>query len=162
LQRREDFMGVPQRQVPIERSIIFCLGLLLILAGIALFVLAFFTTIADFGEWFGMNAQQTSLALNGLGGVLLAGFGGILMKVGVRGWAEKDLILDLNRTRPDLGSWSGTGGGMPRDALAELDLPQSVRDRLDKQEPRLKVKCGKCQAHNHVGAKYCYACSACL
>jgi hypothetical protein len=153
-------MGVPQRQVPLERNVVYYLGLFLILAGIALFVLAFLPTVADYGEWLGLDAQQTSLGLHGLCGVLLAGLGGFLVIIGSRGWAERDSILEPRRAQVDLELWSAAGGGMPRDALAELDLPQTVRDRLDKEEPWLKVKCGRCQSLNHIGAKYCYACSA--
>jgi hypothetical protein len=153
-------MGAPRPQVPLERTIVYFLGLLLILAGIALFATAFFTTIADFGEWFGMDAQQTSLALHGLGGVLLAGLGGFLKIVGTRGWSASDSILDPVKARPRLALGSETDGGLPRDALAELDLPQTVRDRLDEQEPRLKLRCGRCGILNDRRAKYCYACSA--
>ncbi len=116
--------------------------------------------IAEFGEWFGMDAQQTSLAVHGLGGVLLAWLGGFLMIVGAHGWSISNSILDPEKARPRWESWSDWGGGLPRDAVAELDLPQTVRDRLDEQEVRLKVSCGKCRASNDRGAKYCYLCSA--
>ena len=153
-------MGAPRSQVSIERTIVYYLGWFLVPLGITLFVLAFFTSVADFGEWFGMDAQQTSLAVHALGGVLLAGLGGFLVSAGVRGWAERDSILDPRRA-PGIGeSRSAPSGGIARDAMADLDLPQTVRDRLDKEDLRLKVKCPKCRAVNQVTAKYCYACSA--
>jgi hypothetical protein len=85
-----------------------------------------------------------------------------MMNVAARGLAGSGVVLDPEQARKDLEPWSRMSGGMVQDALSEVEVVTKIVDRLESPEPRIKVRCQKCQALNDETAKYCDQCGSAI
>ena len=143
----------PRRNVSGDRKAMYYFGMVLIVAGIALFVSTFFTFISGFGDFEDFGGRIRGMVLRAFGGMALIVVGGGMRRVGARGAAGSGLVLDPEQARSDLEPWARMGGGMVNDALDEVDA-------LKQREPDVMVRCRGCKALNDEGAKFCDQCGA--
>lgn len=99
-------------------------------------------------------------------GMVLAGVGQGLMRLGRQGVAGSGLLLDPQKARQDLEPWSRMRGGMAADALDEVHPLRDLTQALHKNaaaaaspgEPVVKVRCPSCRALADESARFCPQC----
>lgn len=154
-----------RRHISPRRKLLYYSGGVLILAGFVTFASLFFTGSDEpasprdiTGHEF-LERSRTSMrsemtrALVGFGLIFL---GIILVNIGRMGAAGSGLVLDPQQARKDLEPWTRAAGGMANDALSEVDLAKQIGEGLG--NPKVKVRCRKCQALNDEAAKFCGQC----
>lgn len=156
-------MNAPERQIPPERRVFYYVGMALIAGGILLFVTVFFAKPAGVDDPDAFVGRMQSMLYRALGGMVLMVVGGLLMRVGMRGWAGSGMVLDPEQARRDVAPWSRMAGGMAQDALGEVEVVKKLEKHLDASGAEVvKVRCPKCQALNDEADKSCGQCGAAL
>lgn len=156
-------MNEPNRQIPGNRKALYYLGMAASGVGMLLFLSVFVMMVANFGNFdadFGQRIQ--SGGVRAVTGMLMMIVGGVLMKIGSRGWAGAGVLLDPERARKDVEPWARMGGGMVQDALSEIDAVKESHGRPAASEPQVKVRCPACRALNVETAKFCNQCGAAI
>ena len=149
-------MREPKRtQISSGRKALFYGGMLVALAGLALFLSVFLAFAANFGNFDDFGGQMTSQMVRAIGGMGLIMVGSAMMRIGRRGAAGSGLLLDPEQAREDLEPWARMGGGIVNDALEEVDVLQKPV-----AEETVKVRCRSCRQLNDEEAKYCDQCGA--
>lgn len=159
-------------EIPPGRKLLYYGGGALAVAGLALFVSTFFggpkldmdgpsPGDPDFSRHMKENSRRfhedmDSTKNRGLIGMGLLVAGSILAGIGKRGAAGSGIVLDPQRARKDLEPWNRAKGGMVDDALSEVDLAQKIGEGLG--NPKVKVRCRKCEALSDETAKFCGQC----
>jgi hypothetical protein len=152
-------MNATRRQIPAERKALYYAGMLLTAIGVLLFLSAFVTFLANFGDFKDFAERMKSMGLRAFGGMVLIGVGQAMMSIGTRGLAGSGVLIDPERARKDVEPWSRMGGGMVQDALSEVEVVHKLEERLSSKEPLVKVRCPKCQALNDEAARFCNQCA---
>ena len=100
--------------------------------------------------------DMDSSMVRGFLGMGLVVLGAILAGIGKRGAAGSGLVLDPQQARKDLEPWNRAAGGMANDVLNEVDLAKKIGEGLG--NPKVKVRCRKCEALCDEAAKFCGQC----
>src|SRR5262245_41680506 len=108
-------MNTPRRAIPPERKALYYAGMALGSIGLLLFLSTFVTFIANFGNFDNFQGRVKAEGFRAFGGMFLIMAGGVLMNLGVRGWAGSGLVLDPEKARSDVEPWSRMGGGIVQD-----------------------------------------------
>ncbi len=154
-------MTPSNRSISSERKATYYVGMAVAAVGLVL-VLTTFVSFVDSAGNLAKNPQSrpASVIVPALiGGVLLV-IGQFVMRLGARGLAGSGVILDPSRARKDIEPWSRMGGGIVRDALAEIDVAGKVGNPSQPPKAQVKVRCKQCQALNDETSKFCGQCAA--
>jgi hypothetical protein len=130
--------------------------------GFLLFLSTFFTFAVNFGNFTNFEGQMQTQMCTAIGGMVLIIAGGILMSIGLRGWAGSGVILDPEQARKDVQPWARMGGGVVQDALGEVEVVKKLEKHLEEPAPQVKIRCRQCQALNDEDAKFCKQCGTAL
>jgi hypothetical protein len=160
------FMREPNRQIPPERKAMYYGGMALTAVGFLLFLSNFCVMPMQFGQEFGpefgpgagIGSVMGGMMARAVGGMVLMIAGGVLMKIGARGWAGAGVLLDPERARRELEPHARMAGGVLNDALEEVDVVQRITAPRPEGEQVVKVRCRSCGALNDETDKYCGQC----
>ena len=153
--KHQDFVKNSKEIAPWRKNLYY-LGMGLIVIGVFLFIIPFFTVIRGFSEPFSMGFDSGMGAmLPGIIGFGLILLGSILRGVGAKGLAGSGILLDPEKAREDLHPYTDALGGMARDAV---DSFKSAETRDDGQKAQVVVRCRNCKTLNPEDAVYCKQC----
>jgi hypothetical protein len=154
-----------RRHISPQRKLLYYGGGALVLAGFVTFTSLFFTGTDEpasprdvSGHEF-LERTRTSMRSEMTRAIVAFGLifvGMILVNIGRMGAAGSGLILDPQQARKDVEPWTRAAGGMANDALQEVDLAKQIGEGLG--NPKVKVRCRKCQALSDEAAKFCGQC----
>ena len=126
-----------------SRKVLYYIGNAISIIGIVLFLSVFVTGFnGDF------DTIESSMKMAPIGMILLI-VGVVISNIGKSGLAGSGVILDPEKAREDLKPFSKQAGGMIKDALEEVNLPNNET---------IKVRCQSCKHLNDENAKYCNNC----
>lgn len=147
------------KEITTERKLLFYGGTALMVTGFILFLIPFFSVInyMNQGNFAMMNdsaSPATSFIWAVIGMVLLV-IGRTLRSAGARGLAGSGLVLDPQRAKEELSTYSEAVGGMVRDAVNAFEKD---KDKMTDSSSIIKVRCHSCRALNDEDAAYCKSC----
>ncbi len=156
-------MNMPTRnEIPPGRKGLYYAGMVVSGIGALLFLSTFVSFMANFGNFEHFEDRARSEGFRAFGGMILIIIGSFLMGVGAKGWAGSGVVLNPDQARKDVEPWSRMAGGVVQDALSEVEVVKNLGSRQGTPEPRIKVRCRKCQTLNDETAKFCNQCGAAI
>jgi hypothetical protein len=177
------------QSIPAERKALYYLGMVVMGAGVLLFLSNFLFVAGEMGShsrprnhdipmsdpdwfeksrarnesWFAENSDKGRYFIfRALGGMGLIAVGGFLMRIGAAGLAGSGIVLDPQKAREDLKPWSHMAGGMIQDAVSQVEVVKKVEAAAVPPAPVVKVRCRRCTALNDETARFCNQCAASL
>ena len=152
--KHQDFVKNSKEIAPWRKNLYY-LGMGLIVIGVILFIIPFFTVIRGFSEPFSMGFDSGMGAmLPGIIGFGLILLGSILRGVGAKGLAGSGILLDPEKAREDLHPYTDALGGMARDAVEGYRQAGSEGEKPE----QVMVRCRNCKALNREEARFCDQC----
>ncbi len=122
------------KQTSSERKGLYYLGMLVSLIGVLLFASVFLAGILHTGDSPDLKPHGRSEGLRAFFGIALAVAGGVLARVGTRGFAGSGIIIDPEKAREDIQPRPGAAGGAPKRGLDETSIDPD-RLTLDAEMP---------------------------
>jgi hypothetical protein len=146
-----------------NRKAMYYVGMGMALGGFLLFLSTFFSFAGNFGNFDDFAGRGQSMIIRSVTGMVLIMAGAVTMNVGRRGLAGSGIVLDPNQARQEMKPWNQMAGGMAQDALGQIDVVNKLSDKLSApQQPRVKIRCKKCQALNDEADKFCGQCGGAI
>jgi len=142
-------------KISTERKGLYYLGLVLMVAGVMLFLSSFFIANEP-----GFSMGPPPFFQRALIGMICIIIGSVLMNVGLKGTAGSGLILDPNKARDDLKPFSSAKGKIINDVIENIDVVRNISDIQSEKEVKdiIKVRCSSCRELNDEDAKFCKSC----
>ena len=141
------------QEFSIARKVMYYVGFLLIVLGLACFFWAAMSFV-DLSQELGPFGFLPTFGGRFFTGFALLLLGALLRKIGARGLAGSGILLDARMAHEDLEPYARIGGGLLKDGLEQAEL----RPRETDSEPEVRVRCQECRQLNLEEANFCQEC----
>lgn len=149
----------PVKNISDERKMLYYFGMLLMIAGVIVFLTTFFNRPSVSANDFSSFEKKADNTFNtAITGMIILVVGAVLMGIGKKGAAGSGLVLDPEQERKDLEPLNRGIGGQVSDMLDEANIGEHLKN----EKTIIKIRCRKCGALNDEQDKFCGQCGDAL